>query len=147
LNGLKGALQKDGWDDLKSSLDVRLDGEQNYVAMAVDMAIAEKAEVFVGNGVSLLSSSLIPSLSSFYDYPWNHAKLMEHPPLFLTVLKPLLERGDATYGKRARSIYQSIFVIPHHCYLAMYGLGSLVIAAFPCLFDCLVARSVGLRIR
>jgi len=52
LNGLKGALQKDGWDDLKSSLDVRLDGEQNYVAMAVDMAIAEKAEVFVGNGVS-----------------------------------------------------------------------------------------------
>jgi len=54
LNGLKGALQKDGWDDLKSSLDVRLDGEQQYVAMAVDMAIAEKAEVFVGNGVSLV---------------------------------------------------------------------------------------------
>ena len=54
MNGLKGALQKDGWDDLKSSLDVRLDGEQNYVAMAVDMAIAEKAEVFVRNGVSLV---------------------------------------------------------------------------------------------
>ena len=59
MNGLKGALQKDGWDDLKSSLDVRLDGEQGYVAMAVDMAIVEKAEVFVGNGVSLF----------FYTFP------------------------------------------------------------------------------
>ena len=76
MNELKGALQKDGWDDLKSSLDVRLDGEQNYVAMAVDMAIAEKAEVFVGNGVSLLFLRLsLPSLSlpsSFYNYLWNH---------------------------------------------------------------------------
>jgi hypothetical protein len=36
-----------GWDDMESSLDVRLDGEQ---AMAVDIAIAE--DVFVGNGVS-----------------------------------------------------------------------------------------------
>jgi hypothetical protein len=62
LNGLKGALQKDGWDDLKSSLDVRLDGEQGYVAMAVDMAIAEKAEVFVGNGVSLFFFSPLPSM-------------------------------------------------------------------------------------
>ena len=34
---------EDRWDDMKSSLDVRLDGEQGYVAMAVDMAIAEKA--------------------------------------------------------------------------------------------------------
>ena len=64
LNNLKEALQKDGWDDLKSSLDVKLDGEQAYVAMAVDMAIAEKAEVFVGNGVSL--SSLFFSLSLFF---------------------------------------------------------------------------------
>lgn len=52
LNGLKAALQADGWDDLKSSLDIHLDTAQTYVAMAVDMAIAEKAEIFVGNGVS-----------------------------------------------------------------------------------------------
>jgi hypothetical protein len=51
LNRLKGALQKDGWEDLKSSLDIQLDAAQVHVAMAVDMAIAEKAEVFVGNGV------------------------------------------------------------------------------------------------
>lgn len=53
LNGLNAALKVDGWEDLKSSLDVRLDEEQRYVSMAVDMAIAEEAEVFVGNGVSL----------------------------------------------------------------------------------------------
>lgn len=53
LNGLRSALKDDGWDDLKSSFDVQLDSEQKYVAMATDMAIAEKAEVFVGNGVSV----------------------------------------------------------------------------------------------
>jgi hypothetical protein len=59
------ALQQDVWDDLKSNLDVQLDGEQAYVAMAVDMAIAEKAEVFVGNEVSFFLLSLFPlSLSS-----------------------------------------------------------------------------------
>jgi hypothetical protein len=55
LDGLKDALKKDGWEDLKSSLDLRLDMEQQHVAMAVDMAIAEKSEVFIGNGVSLIT--------------------------------------------------------------------------------------------
>jgi len=59
LNGLKAALQKDGWDDLSSSLDLELDSKQTYVAMAVDMTIAEKAEVFVGNGFSSLSSNIV----------------------------------------------------------------------------------------
>lgn len=58
LNGLKGVLKKDGWDEMVTSLDIKLDEEQEYVAMAVDMAIAEKAEVFVGNGVSVLISFL-----------------------------------------------------------------------------------------
>ncbi|KAF8068824.1 hypothetical protein FPV67DRAFT_1489847 [Lyophyllum atratum] len=59
LSGLKAALQKDGWDDLRSSLDLELDSAQKNVAMAVDMAIAEKAEVFVGNGFSSLSSNIV----------------------------------------------------------------------------------------
>ncbi|KDQ50805.1 hypothetical protein JAAARDRAFT_41747 [Jaapia argillacea MUCL 33604] len=59
LNGLKEALSKDGWDDATSSLDVLLDSEQQYVGMAVDMAIAGKAEVFVGNGFSSLSSNVV----------------------------------------------------------------------------------------
>src|SRR5262249_37177926 len=51
LSGLKTALCRDGWDDLTRSLDLRLDAEQMWVAMAVDMAIAEHAQVFLGNGV------------------------------------------------------------------------------------------------
>ena len=66
LNGLKKALQKDGWDDLKSSLDNRLDSAQTYVAMAIDMAIAEKAEVFVGNGVRFSRHSLTHPLVLAY---------------------------------------------------------------------------------
>jgi FMN phosphatase YigB (HAD superfamily) len=53
LDALKSTLKEDGWEDLVSSTDIVLDSEQKYVAMAVDMAIAEKAEVFVGNGVSV----------------------------------------------------------------------------------------------
>ena len=53
LNGLKGVLKVDGWDEMVTSLDIKLDEEQEYVAMAVDMAIAEKAKVFIGNGVLL----------------------------------------------------------------------------------------------
>ncbi|KAG1836981.1 hypothetical protein DFJ58DRAFT_669211 [Suillus subalutaceus] len=59
LDGLKSALEEDGWDDLVSSADIVLDSEQKHVAMAVDMAIAEKAEVFIGNGFSSLSSNVV----------------------------------------------------------------------------------------
>ncbi|KAF9457792.1 hypothetical protein BDZ94DRAFT_1202166 [Collybia nuda] len=59
LNGLKAALLEDGWDDMKSSLDLTFDPEQKHVAMAVDMAIAEKAEVFIGNGFSSLTSNIM----------------------------------------------------------------------------------------
>ncbi|KAG6853547.1 hypothetical protein C0991_003338 [Blastosporella zonata] len=50
---LKRELRDDGWLDVKSSLDLELDSAQQQVSMAVDMAIAERAEVFVGNGVIL----------------------------------------------------------------------------------------------
>ncbi|KAG6917483.1 hypothetical protein DXG01_002346 [Tephrocybe rancida] len=50
MNELKRALLSDGWLDVTSSLDLRLDSAQQHVSMAVDMAIAEKADVFVGNG-------------------------------------------------------------------------------------------------
>ncbi|EJD06309.1 uncharacterized protein FOMMEDRAFT_16926 [Fomitiporia mediterranea MF3/22] len=59
VDRLRMALEKDGWTDLKSSLDVQVDNEQKYVAMAIDMAIAERAEVFVGNGFSSLSSNIV----------------------------------------------------------------------------------------
>ncbi|KAL4077833.1 hypothetical protein J3A83DRAFT_4186114 [Scleroderma citrinum] len=59
LEELKSALEEDDWEDVVSSADLQVDAEQYYVAMAVDMAIAEKAEVFVGNGFSSLSSNVV----------------------------------------------------------------------------------------
>ncbi|KAH8107446.1 hypothetical protein DFH11DRAFT_1189477 [Phellopilus nigrolimitatus] len=59
VDSLREALRVDGWEDLRSSLDVSVDAEQRYVAMAIDMAIAERAEVFVGNGFSSLSSNIV----------------------------------------------------------------------------------------
>jgi hypothetical protein len=56
LKELRRTLLSDGWEDVKSSVDTQLDMAQTHVAMAVDMAIAEKAEVFIGNGVSFAYS-------------------------------------------------------------------------------------------
>ncbi|KAF8626972.1 hypothetical protein AX15_004612 [Amanita polypyramis BW_CC] len=47
------------WQDVITSYDLALDSEQRYVGMAVDMAIAERAEVFVGNGFSSLTSNIV----------------------------------------------------------------------------------------
>jgi hypothetical protein len=53
LRGLESKLKEDGWEDVNGSLDLVLDAEQKHVGMAVDMAIAVRSEVFVGNGVSI----------------------------------------------------------------------------------------------
>ena len=42
------------WEDVITGNHLVLDSEQRYVDVAVDMAIAEQAEVFVGNGVGYL---------------------------------------------------------------------------------------------
>ena len=55
LGELRDALLRDGWSDFASTVDLQLDAAQYHVSMAVDMAIAERAHVFVGNGVRLLS--------------------------------------------------------------------------------------------
>lgn len=52
LDELKMALRKDGWRTIRTSRDLELDQEQTDVGMAVDMEIARKAAVFIGNGVS-----------------------------------------------------------------------------------------------
>jgi len=96
LNGLKSALQKDGWEDLKSTLDIQLDAAQVHVAMAVDMAIAEKAEVFVGNGVSDLPPLIFVALT--YSFALR------------AVLKFNVQYRDASDGKRAAHIIKSILV-------------------------------------
>ncbi|KAL0567062.1 hypothetical protein V5O48_014931 [Marasmius crinis-equi] len=50
LYRLAQKLKESGWDDVVDSNDLRLDAWQKQVSGTVDMAIAEKAEVFVGNG-------------------------------------------------------------------------------------------------
>lgn len=52
IKELELALRQDGeWDVFVSSRDLVLTDEQRYVAQAVDMAIAQRAAVFIGNGV------------------------------------------------------------------------------------------------
>ncbi|KAI0309572.1 hypothetical protein OF83DRAFT_1179473 [Amylostereum chailletii] len=47
-----------GWARVLSGRDLALPGAAAHVAAAVDMAIAERAEVFVGNGFSSLSANV-----------------------------------------------------------------------------------------
>ena len=49
--------QEGGWDSILSSRDLVLSPEQKAVAQTVDMAIAQRAAVFLGNGVSLFVRS------------------------------------------------------------------------------------------
>jgi hypothetical protein len=58
LRELSDALQEDArrerlseWEQIGTSRDLRLTGEQRHNSQAVDMAIAQRAEVFIGNGV------------------------------------------------------------------------------------------------
>lgn len=52
---LKSALAQDtNWDQLGSSRDLKTTWEQKFVAQALDMYVAQWAQVFIGNGVSTL---------------------------------------------------------------------------------------------
>jgi hypothetical protein len=57
IDGLKKTLQKEGWT-VAANQDLVLDAEQKDVSMAVNIEIARRAAVFVGNGVSLLSNAV-----------------------------------------------------------------------------------------
>ncbi|KAJ7617353.1 hypothetical protein FB45DRAFT_933987 [Roridomyces roridus] len=59
VEALGEALRADGWARVLSSVDLVLDKEQMDVAMAVDMELARKAEVFVGNGWSSFTSNIV----------------------------------------------------------------------------------------
>ena len=53
------ALRKDGWANIKTSNDLELDQLQKDVNMAIDMDIARRAAVFIGNGWSSMSSNIV----------------------------------------------------------------------------------------
>ena len=51
---LREALMRDHpWKQVASSLQMRVTWEQKFVAQAVDMMIGQRADVFIGNGVSV----------------------------------------------------------------------------------------------
>ena len=57
LDEVKKIMKADGWKVVATSRDLKLDAEGKDVGMAVDMEIARKASVFIGNGVSVLDLS------------------------------------------------------------------------------------------
>lgn len=59
IEELREALMKDHpWEQIASSLQMRVNWEQKFVAQAVDMMIGQRADVFIGNGVSASTPSL-----------------------------------------------------------------------------------------
>lgn len=52
LAPLRAQFLADGWTNIVTTRDLVLDAEAKEVGMAVDMEIARRAAVFVGNGVS-----------------------------------------------------------------------------------------------
>ncbi|THH11621.1 hypothetical protein EW145_g565 [Phellinidium pouzarii] len=57
---LKEKLMWSGvWNRVTSSRELTLNTEQRYVAQAVDMAIAMRSQVFIGNGFSSLSANVV----------------------------------------------------------------------------------------
>ncbi|KAI5118047.1 hypothetical protein M0805_005895 [Coniferiporia weirii] len=66
---LKSRIMEDGnWDQIYTSRDMQLSLEQKYIAQAVDMAIAQRAAVFIGNGFSSLTANVV-LLRRVHDHP------------------------------------------------------------------------------
>lgn len=60
LEELKSALSGvHKWDQIATSRDLKLNWEQKYVAQTVDMMIGQRAQVFIGNGFSSLTSNVV----------------------------------------------------------------------------------------
>ncbi|PIL34073.1 hypothetical protein GSI_03784 [Ganoderma sinense ZZ0214-1] len=55
-NALKDAAE---WDSVSSSRDLVLNWEQKFVSQAVDVLVAQRAQVIIGNGFSTLTSNAV----------------------------------------------------------------------------------------
>lgn len=61
IEELRDALMMDHpWEQIASSLQMQVSWEQKFVAQAVDMMIGQRADVFIGNGVSASTHSRSP---------------------------------------------------------------------------------------
>jgi len=63
----------DEWEHIGSSRDLRLTREQRHNSQAMDMAVAQRAEVFIGNGFSSMTSNSV-MLRAAQGYPWNNTR-------------------------------------------------------------------------
>ncbi|KAI0291368.1 hypothetical protein B0F90DRAFT_1777336 [Multifurca ochricompacta] len=77
LEKLKEALQEDAkkggmpvWEHIGTSRDLVLTGEQKHNSQAMDMAVAQRAEVFMGNGFSSMTSN-VNMLRAAQGLEWN----------------------------------------------------------------------------
>ncbi|KAG2358954.1 hypothetical protein BDR07DRAFT_1452509 [Suillus spraguei] len=60
IEELKEALGNSGnWDQIKSSRDLNVTWEQKFVVQSLDMLVAQRAEVLIGNGWSSLTSNVV----------------------------------------------------------------------------------------
>ncbi|CAK5269822.1 unnamed protein product [Mycena citricolor] len=59
IEELEAAVKNVGWNTVVSTRDLTLDVEQEDVSMAIDMQIARRAAVFLGNGWSSFTSNII----------------------------------------------------------------------------------------
>ncbi|KAH9958137.1 hypothetical protein BC827DRAFT_617814 [Russula dissimulans] len=80
LRELKDALQEDArrermgeWEHIGTSRDLRLTREQRHNSQVLDMAVAQRAEVFIGNGFSSMTSNSV-MLRAAQGYPWNNTR-------------------------------------------------------------------------
>ena len=65
LGELKKALHKSGnWNQISTSRELRITWEQKFVAQSIDMVVGQRADVFIGNGVSQTLPALV---SAFVD--------------------------------------------------------------------------------
>jgi hypothetical protein len=63
LGELKQALHKSGnWNKISTSRELKVTWEQKYVVQSIDMVVGQRADVFIGNGVSLIPPAPFPPL-------------------------------------------------------------------------------------
>ncbi|KAI0245909.1 hypothetical protein BJV78DRAFT_229049 [Lactifluus subvellereus] len=77
---LRFALQEDArregldeWERIGTSRDLRLTVEQRHNSHAVDMAVAQRAEVFIGTGFSSMTSNPV-MLRAAQGFDWNKTR-------------------------------------------------------------------------
>jgi hypothetical protein len=91
-----GMMRKEGWGTVVGTPDLTLDAEQTEVGMAVDMELARRAEVFIGNGVRFFSSRLFRVLTvhtvvfvheQYHAWPARRPQATTREPLLVKSLR------------------------------------------------------------